>query len=640
MITTMNKSYNDLFSAATKAIKDFYKNWIEDVTDYPKAGSTDLERYYHKLVNGRLEKVEEQEYNNLKQEVEEIYEELGLEDEDSTINSLEDYFSVIKTLSYSFDTNYQILPIDEPAFEINLNTRSIDSPKGNQIYAVVGDDLAENLYFKTDRYFDNTDLNDMEIAILVNTGTNKYLIPTSVRDITSENSKIIFGWPISRELTEKATTLEFAVRFYKIDPANNTLDYSLSTQTNKLIVKPSLDYLPEDDDVESLDTVSNRVANLLKNYDKIGTAAVLPPEFYYYSYEGSETADLGTDSNDDGKLDLTLSAAAQTTEDTLLYSWRRSDTVKGPFEDVKGEGAVPTKGEDYILIKFKSMDEIDKYLTLYEYEGGEYIEIDKKDITDLEKNYYIKGSTCIIDKPGFYYCTATAKNVRREKSSSIPYLEIPSPAKLTWLEDIQTEIMLTKTNNIINSITLNNLTEKYGEFYNEVEEKYMGTISIVDGKETTDININKIPESGINNSGDYKIVLNNSLNNVEEKSDAITLKIYDSIDNYGSVTVSINKSEITTTEQKIFNLDSPEIKIEFNQDLRPELKYEYVLDRENGEQISNQITEKVTLISSDNLTSDLYTLNLKISTGKKDISGEPIAETGLQYSFTLKIKTQ
>ena len=283
MVTTMNDLYYELFETATKALKDFKSNWIYDIDDkdpdtsYPKGTE---KKYYYKLENGVEKKVELSEFETLQEEVKAICEELDL-DNDGKINSLEDYFSVLKTLSLSFDTNYQILPIDEPNFIIDLNTRSIKPPKGDYVYAVVGDDLAETLYFETDRYFDNVDLNDMTIAIVVNTGKEKYLVPTSVRDITSRPAKIIFGWPISKEITENSTTLEFAVRFYTFNEKQQ-LAYNLSTQTNKLIVKPGLNY--KTDEVNDLSTVSDRVANLLKNYNKLGTAAVLPPEFYYCSY--------------------------------------------------------------------------------------------------------------------------------------------------------------------------------------------------------------------------------------------------------------------------------------------------------------------------------------------------------------------
>ena len=281
MITSRNQTneafYIDLFEAANEAIKQFKKDYPTKLTSEAYIG----ENIYQKLVNGALIDVDYKEYSIIWDEVNMISNELG----ENGINTLEDYFSIIKTLSLGFDTNFQILPApqDEPRLIVNLNDRTIQGLSSAFTYAVTGDDMAETLFFEVDRYFDNVDLNETEIAILVNTGKKKFLIPSTVRDITSVESKIIFGWPISREITEEATTLEFAIRFYKINEGTNLVDYSLSTQPTKLLIKKSLNYLREDSEVETLNEVSSRAASLLTNYQKLGTSAVAAPIFYFCS---------------------------------------------------------------------------------------------------------------------------------------------------------------------------------------------------------------------------------------------------------------------------------------------------------------------------------------------------------------------
>ena len=82
------------------------------------------------------------------------------------ITTLEEYFSWIRNLG-NINRKYTILPIDEDHFEINANTRAINIPanfKKNGI-AVQGDDLAEVVYFKIDRYFDYMDFNNCDIFI-------------------------------------------------------------------------------------------------------------------------------------------------------------------------------------------------------------------------------------------------------------------------------------------------------------------------------------------------------------------------------------------------------------------------------------------------------------------------------------------
>jgi hypothetical protein len=82
------------------------------------------------------------------------------------ITTLEEYFSWLQNLSI-INRKYTVLPLDEEHFEINANTRAINIPasfKKNGV-AVQGDDLAEVLYFKIDRYFDYMDLNNTDIFI-------------------------------------------------------------------------------------------------------------------------------------------------------------------------------------------------------------------------------------------------------------------------------------------------------------------------------------------------------------------------------------------------------------------------------------------------------------------------------------------
>lgn len=613
MVTTMNDLYYELFETATKALKDFKSNWIYDIDDanpYPKSTG----EYYYRLENGVEKQVDLSEFKTLQEEVKAICEELDL-DNDGKINSLEDYFSVLKTLSLNFDTNYQILPIDEPNFIIDLNTRSIKPPNGNYVYAVVGDDLAETLYFETDRYFDNVDLNDMTIAIVVNTGKEKYLVPTSVRDITSRPAKIIFGWPISKEITENSTTLEFAVRFYTFNEKQQ-LAYNLSTQTTKLIVKPGLNY--KADEVNDLSTVSNRVANLLKNYNKLGTAAVLPPEFYYCSY-ASEYKHL---EGEEGNKKLELFAGAETTEDTLLYSWKRSDTIDGVYENAQEE----TKVTNYYLLPEVTEEDIKLYPVFWiRNEDDSYTDVTLSSKNDLVqgKEYYREGKSYTATKPGFYYCVAKAKNKLRENSSATAILEIPAPAKLSFQSDIQTDIMLTSEKN---SITIDDLQTKYGDSYltdNLNINKYVGRVEI------------SCDEVSISTAGSYDISLKNTLNNTDNYSDPISLTIYEPIGIPLSLTVTINDQSLDSNILSSFsNINNPILKINLGDDKREELNYKYILiykDQGTGEE--KEIKEPESIILNKGV--GLYQLTIIASTNHKDFNNKDIETVQKTYQFVI-----
>lgn len=138
------------------------------------------------------------------------------------ITTLEEYFSWLRNLG-AINRKYTVLPLDEDCFEINANTRAITIPssfKKNGI-AVQGDDLAEVLYFKIDRYFDYMDLNNTDIYIQWETPkdpvtglTTKSVSAAYIRDIESEPGKLIFGWAISDVITALSGQLKFSVRFF------------------------------------------------------------------------------------------------------------------------------------------------------------------------------------------------------------------------------------------------------------------------------------------------------------------------------------------------------------------------------------------------------------------------------------------
>ena len=176
------------------------------------------------------------------------------------ITSLNEYFSYIKNLA-DINPLYTVLPLDEDVFDVNLNTRKIEIPqhfKENGV-SVQGDEIAEVLYFKVNRFFDAQDLayminsddaNDkdrMRIYIQwrsAQAGENGKLIEGVsvpwVIDMTTYPNYILFGWPISSKITGKEGTIDFAVRFFKFQDRNIT--YSLSTLTHSVTVKPSLDF--------------------------------------------------------------------------------------------------------------------------------------------------------------------------------------------------------------------------------------------------------------------------------------------------------------------------------------------------------------------------------------------------------------
>jgi hypothetical protein len=111
------------------------------------------------------------------------------------ISSLEDYFSYLGDLK-TYSPKFVRLPADEDYFTIDLNTRKITIPTSFKTVGlgVQGDKFAEIIYFKVDRYFDTTDLNNTQIYIMwENSQGQKYFDSAYLPDATTETDKLIFG---------------------------------------------------------------------------------------------------------------------------------------------------------------------------------------------------------------------------------------------------------------------------------------------------------------------------------------------------------------------------------------------------------------------------------------------------------------
>ena len=82
------------------------------------------------------------------------------------IDNLESFFGNIQEIS-KLDEKFLRLPLDEPLFEIDADSRKITVPSNfaTNGLSVQGDHLAETVFFSIDRYFDYKDLNTCNIRI-------------------------------------------------------------------------------------------------------------------------------------------------------------------------------------------------------------------------------------------------------------------------------------------------------------------------------------------------------------------------------------------------------------------------------------------------------------------------------------------
>ena len=145
------------------------------------------------------------------------------------ITNSKEYQQFLASLSYSYNppTILIRIPADEPIYNIDLNSRVIDPPK---FLGVEADHEAEAIFFQVDRFYDNIDLSQCVGAIQFRNAKNEeyiYIIPAY--DITSSPNKIIFAWDIQSPVTKYGGTVQFALKFFKIDKTSGELLYELNT---------------------------------------------------------------------------------------------------------------------------------------------------------------------------------------------------------------------------------------------------------------------------------------------------------------------------------------------------------------------------------------------------------------------------
>lgn len=244
------------------------------------------------------------------------------------INSLAEYFNNLETIKgLTNAAPYLILPLDEPFFEINANTRNIlvpDEFKRNGI-GVTGDSMAESLFFSIDRYFDIQDLSQDNIRIYIQWETPA---PNSVKgystpwleDIDTNPGKLIFAWAIPSMLTKVAGNLKFSVRFQQVDNSGQIVyDFSTLPQTVRINAGLNFDLTKVKVDETSISTITNRLKN-----SSIGGVFIPQPVFYICTPSSITANEVITTDNTPTELKVSAYPAAEVPENyTVTYAFSR-----------------------------------------------------------------------------------------------------------------------------------------------------------------------------------------------------------------------------------------------------------------------------------------------------------------------------
>lgn len=345
-----------------------------------------------------------------------------------------------------------MLPLEEPHFKINANTRAIEVPddfKKNGI-AVQGDDISEVVYFEIDRYFDSTDFNNCHIFIEWETPKNgnepgmKSVSIPSIRDIESKPGKLIFDWIISDLITKNAGTIKFAVRFFEWEDANNKIDTtgerifgkSFNTLVAQAVIKPSIGFNPTTDYANPDLYAGDRIIQRLKNGQVTGGVSASKPEY---------TINLIEDEYDlleNKKYTLQVQAYSADTG-AISYSWRRQDIEKNSTNTVISGAISPIDGKN-VYTKVDNNQLLTSYYVYYENIGTElepdYIATpynasnlpagDNKDIVLYEKRNNIE-----VSDYGVYWAIAENRLSNSINQCESNYVVFPRPSAIMFTEN-------------------------------------------------------------------------------------------------------------------------------------------------------------------------------------------------------------
>ena len=216
---------------------------------------------------------------NLDDKYQSLYDEIREKSEGSIdINNIEQFFGNIVEIA-QLDNKFLRLPLDEPIFEIDANTRVISVPsefRSNGL-AVQGDHLAETVFFSIDRYFDRMDLSCTDITINWKMGTNSGKTKNFIMSKDIIPGKVVFGWPINNIITQKSGSLTFAVEFSLKNENNGEILYDFNTLSASINIK---DGLVINSDIEAV-SLDDEVLGILTNSSFVGSgeAAVGPVQW-------------------------------------------------------------------------------------------------------------------------------------------------------------------------------------------------------------------------------------------------------------------------------------------------------------------------------------------------------------------------
>lgn len=365
----------------------------------------------------------------------------------ASINSLETYFSHIEALvgmtkgnDTRYGRKYSILPVmsEDDYFIIDANARTIKVPDNfrKNGLGVQGDQTAETIYFKINRYFDAMDLNNTDIYIQwENARGEQGLAKEWVRDIETFDDYMIFGWVLGDAITSEPGTLKFSIRFIKTtgDENNKKVTYSLNTLIAQAMINSSLD-LP-------IGTADDALNDLLAgNFQDTKTHTDSEVRLFKFVYNFDNLLKEKDENNNipnlngqvisadliDGKLEFVVSAYIE--PGTLTYDLYKQNNDK-PEPNNADKLTKQAMSFDYRLTPDKA---VNIHKVYYKKEGEEYkkaslVEMGGENAAIQTGTYYEKYGVYTLTEnnkldnkdgiTGYYYAAAVGQMADGSKTS-------------------------------------------------------------------------------------------------------------------------------------------------------------------------------------------------------------------------------
>lgn len=385
------------------------------------------------------------------------------------ISTLPEYFAHLGTIVDKVQNNetklgqFLALPLDEPVFNIDADTRRIDIPKAfaTNGVGVQGDHGAETLYFRINRFFDAIDLGNTNILIQYELPdeTDSTLqfgtCPAVFKQLVSEPQEgdfVIFGWELENKITKNPGNVKFAIRFIKDGTDESTgkkiQTYSFSTLTTTIGINKALSLTDEQLTVDN--TIVQNIINRIENSpNPDNTVKLQTPTFVLPS--GAATVNLTLEEKDEnGKFTGTyygeLVSQAYGKGGKIIYTWYKDNT---PYSSVQK----PEEFYEQLDTEYQSTAttaNINYNLTYYQQNGSTYSIYPLKENEETFPSpettpLYVKKCKQIVKHAGEYQVGAQARSlsstsdeIRNEHKWTVPK---PSALNLVSVTNTESVVM-------------------------------------------------------------------------------------------------------------------------------------------------------------------------------------------------------